>query len=73
MDNTPIAGCEGCKTTGGRMSCYSHGNRFNQISKSEEYGYGSKIRCPKHNELVACPECCEEEADEMSRVINRSF
>ena len=25
MDNTPIYGCSGCSTTGGRMSCYQHG------------------------------------------------
>ena len=25
MDNIPIYGCNGCKTTGGRMSCYQHG------------------------------------------------
>lgn len=26
MDNTPIYGCNGCRTTGGRMSCFTHGN-----------------------------------------------
>lgn len=25
MDNTPIYGCSGCDTTGGRMSCGTHG------------------------------------------------
>jgi len=25
MENTPIYGCTGCSTTGGRMSCYQHG------------------------------------------------
>lgn len=25
MDNTPIYGCSGCDTTGGRMSCATHG------------------------------------------------
>jgi len=25
MDNTPIYGCSGCATTGGRMGCATHG------------------------------------------------
>lgn len=25
MDNTPIQGCRGCDSTGGRMSCATHG------------------------------------------------
>ena len=36
-DNTPIYGCEGCSSTGGRMSCPTHGSNlqycFPQIEK----------------------------------------
>lgn len=33
MDNTPIQGCPGCDSTGGRMSCATHGpNRVIIIS-----------------------------------------
>ena len=27
-DNTPVSGCRGCETTGGRMGCSTHGGVF---------------------------------------------
>ena len=27
-DNTPVHGCRGCETTGGRMGCAAHGGVF---------------------------------------------
>ena len=76
MNNTPMTGCEGCKTTGGRMSCYIHGRNMFSISTNiakVEYGYGSKLRCPKHDELIACPICCEEDATEISHILHKNL
>lgn len=37
MDNTPIYGCNGCRTTGGRMSCYQHGQTTYNFGRSVYY------------------------------------
>ena len=68
MNNTPIYGCEGCKTTGGRMSCSTHGGQITFINGIEQLkdDWGRSI-CPKHKTEFTCPDCMEEIAQEISR------
>ena len=63
-------GCRNCRQfTGG---CGQHFSSWS-IPTKLGYGYGSTLRCPKHNELVACPECLEEEGSEMSNILYKNL
>ena len=57
MGNAPVYGCEGCRRTGGRGSCYLHG-RF--VIPTNDYfkrcKNGHLQESPGHK---YCPECGE--------------
>ncbi len=74
-DNNPIIGCPGCQTTGGRMSCSTHGQTNHTtnvtipvgghyIKPKDNWGHSD---CPKHGEFT-CPDCTEDMAVEISKV-----
>lgn len=61
MSNTPIFGCEGCNTTGGRISCPIH-EKFVYFYESTIYIYYQQ--CPYCSYLIKnnadwrdCPNC----------------
>jgi hypothetical protein len=65
MNNTPVYGCEGCRTTGGRMSCFIHGQfeyHFDFTIKQDSPIYHN---CPKHGQYC-CPECLDIEASSIA-------
>lgn len=73
MDNKPIYECNGCKTTGGKLSCYKHGQTkftFGGISKKEDWGHAI---CPKHKQQFTCPDCDREFEIEVSKVLYNSL
>jgi len=37
--NAPVYGCELCRTTGGRMSCWKHGYKFFNIAQEVVRAY----------------------------------
>jgi len=64
FNNTPIVGCTGCQTTGGRLSCATHGNYniYYGVQHKDNVPY-----CPIHGEIT-CDRCNEEIAREVDRI-----
>ena len=73
MDTTPIYGCDGCKTTGGRLSCYKHGQITFSLGGTTTQDDWGHAMCPKHKEEFTCEKCTKEFIQQASHFVYRKL
>ncbi len=57
-NNSPVYGCDECKTTGGRMSCFKHSSSFTPIlpKQCKHYYIDENDRCIQCRKLIPSPQ-----------------